>query len=310
MTDTSCVQLTRLIAILFPRLKPNLGPKLSCPNISSINNDLYIPVSISPDGNCFFHALTVWYNLIHPLIHPNQIPITADNLRERVVRQFITVVSQPENVKIRDLLDPDTVADPESIYEVLGSPKEYNHDIMDLLINFISYPTYNLLPMVNGVIPRVCMYSNSAQGLVFYCSDEREEGERQDERPKEVTINLYRSGDHFSLLLTKDQARILLSLYDAEIDIQQQQSYGGKRHHTRKRRNYRLYGKTARKGKGNKQTSSIRKLALKTLKKESIQNIKKTVCWIFNSKQQKKCKASFDKSYIKSFMQAKKKVSV
>lgn len=297
--DESCQELTSLIATMFPEVKKNLGKPKHCPDISSVHNYLaesgfpseYIPVAIDTNGNCFFHALTVWYRVI-------QQQELDTNLRESVVNKFKLAITNP--AILNELVEKYALTpDLKTISKHLRN-KSYDNDTIDVLINIIGEPEYDLLPKINGVTPRVCMYSKSALGLVSFCSPPGLLDNRQQ------TVVLYRSGDHFSLLLTKDQADMLrdeYALMEAEGGY-----YGGKRHHTRKRRNHRLYRKTAR--KGNKQTkkqkSSIRKLALKTLKKESIQNIKKTVCSIFNSKQQKKCKASFDKSYIKSFMQAKK----
>ena len=48
----------------------------------------------------------------------------------------------------------------------------------------------------------------------------------------------------------------------------------------------------------------LRKLAIKKLNTKEIQKIRKQVCHLFIGEEQKKCMDSFDKSFIKSFIQS------
>lgn len=293
--NMSCKELTSLIAGLFSNLNDNLGKPKDCPNISNIPDMTeWIPVAINTDGDCFFHALTVWYGINNMNFE--------DSLRQIIVNNLIAAIKNDDAIR-KNVNDLGADGNFEEMIQELSIPGHYTTHYLDILISIVGDPDYQLLPVPPdqlGTMPRLCIYNKTRDGVYKSCQPFEQDEAAND---MQSTITLFRYADHYSLLLTKDQAEVLRS----QKIIEEQAYYGGKRHHTRKRRNNRLYGKTARKGKGNKQTSSIRKLALKTLKKESIQNIKKTVCWIFNSKQQKKCNASFDKSYIKSFMQAKKK---
>lgn len=256
--NLSCANLTKLIRTNVPAIKNNLGTL--CPDIQHFVGDLvFIPVAINGDGDCFFHALTVWYELIHNISVNNLRQIVLDNLQQAIFEDRNGIIDNSfvefdiKNTHVKN-----------QFFKDIG-PGKYTNVAMDLLLNIVSVPEYNLLPNINGITPRLCIFNESQQGTSHYCNPQTPN------TPQQETITLYKNPnpDHYSLLLTKDQAEIIWATYTIR---------GGKRrrHNTKKRRRFgKAKTKTKNRKSNHKQTKRNKSSSYYEKRASKILNTKK-----------------------------------